>query len=137
MKYKRIEILLSICFVLLLLPANNFSSMNVQAVDNYVINITNIKPEISASVINPLQTAVITYSDIGANFDINDCSYQTTGVDVISMTQNYDVLEFRVQPTTNEGFGELKIHIEGESEEKLDEIVQMLYDSLVIINTEG
>lgn len=127
MKSKYIAILLSICFVMLLVSIINFVPMYIMAVDNGITNIINIKPEISAPFINPSQVAIITYSDIGTNFDINDCSYETAGVDVISMTQHDDVLEFQVQPTINEGFGELKIHIEGESE--------VLEDTVYLYNT--
>ena len=65
MKRKYIILLLLFSFMITLVPRFDFSQIDAKAIGyGSFQNVTNIKPDISASVINPLQTAVITYSDI-------------------------------------------------------------------------
>ena len=128
MRIKSISLFLLIIFAIYLIPNVSFSSMEAIAVEEgNISNISNMKPEISAPFIELTQTATITYPNINMDFDIDDCTYENSGIDVVSMTKIDDGLMFQVQPTINEGFGELKININSES--------TILQDTVYIYNT--
>ena len=128
MKIKCVVIFLILAYMICIFPEVDFAQLDATAVEEgNISNISNMKPEISAPFIELTQTATITYPNINIDFDIDDCTYENSGIDVVSMTKIDDGLMFQVQPTINEGFGELKININSES--------TILQDTVYIYNT--
>ncbi|MBQ7872792.1 MAG: hypothetical protein IJ360_02335 [Clostridia bacterium] len=69
------------------------------------------KPEISAPYIDFTQTATITYNNLGFDVNLEDCTYQSENLNIISAYVVEDALEFEVSATNTEGFGKLDIEI--------------------------
>ena len=112
MKVKVLVILLLFVYIIYLVPEVDFTSTQIKAIENENISsVIDIVTEIPESFVWTTQTITITYSNICIDFEVEQCLYETVGVDVVSITKEYDELKILVKPTINEGFGEIKIKI--------------------------
>lgn len=78
---------------------------------NDISNDIDFKPTLSSPKIDFSDVVIASYDGLTSNFDIDDCSYESDNISVVSMNKTDDTLKFVISGKSKEGFGKLKIHI--------------------------
>lgn len=107
-----LSLAVSILVLLTAIPSNIVEILTVDALaTGEIFESVPSKPEISAPYIDFTQTATITYNNLGFDVNLEDCTYQSENLNIISAYVVEDALEFEVSATNTEGFGKLDIEI--------------------------